>query len=135
MVTLKITYKDIKDIKPEDVSRVFMKSGIKRPDQDLDRLERMIKNADIVITAWEAGKMIGIARAITDYAYCCYLSDLAVDSEYQKCGIGSELLNQVREKIGEEASIVLLSAPGAMEYYPKVGFQKTDKAFIIARTK
>ncbi len=132
---MQITYQDMKDIKAEDVSRVFMKSGIKRPYQDLDRMERMIKHADIIITAWDADQMVGIARAITDYSYCCYLSDLAVDSAYQKCGIGKELIQKVREKIGEESSLVLISAPGAVDYYPKVGFEKTDKAYIMARTK
>lgn len=132
---MEITYKDSKDIKPEDISRVFMTSGIKRPYQDLDRLERMLQNSDIVITAWQDEKMIGIARALTDYSYCCYLSDLAVDLDYQKCGIGQKLINMVREKIGEESSLVLLSAPGAVNYYPKVGFAHNDRAFVIARAK
>lgn len=130
-----ITYKDSKEIKPEDISKVFMKSGIKRPYQDLDRLERMINNSDILITAWEDEKIIGMARAVTDYSYCCYLSDLAVDKDYQKSGIGQHLINRVREIIGEECSLVLLAAPGAVEYYPKVGFTQTDKAFVIKRTK
>ncbi|MFD3259794.1 GNAT family N-acetyltransferase [Paenibacillus lentus] len=132
---MEITYKDSKDIKPEDISRVFMTSGIKRPYQDLDRLERMLQNSDIVITAWQDEKMIGIARALTDYSYCCYLSDLAVDLDYQKRGIGQKLINMVREKIGEESSLVLLSAPGAVNYYPKVGFAHNDRAFVIARAK
>lgn len=132
---MEITYKDSKDIKPEDISRVFMTSGIKRPYQDLDRLDRMVKNSDIVITAWEDEKMIGIARDLTDYSYCCYLSDLAVDTDYQKRGIGEQLILKVREKIGEESSLVLLSAPGAVEYYPKVGFTNTDKAFLFPRAR
>lgn len=132
---MKISYLETQEISSEDVSRVFERSGIKRPYQDLERLERMIKNADIVISAWHNEKMIGIARAVTDYSYCCYLSDLAVDKEYQKNGIGRELVNRVRERIGEESSLVLLSAPGAMEYYSKIGFTNTDKAFIIGRIR
>lgn len=132
---MEITYKDSKDIKAEDISRVFRTSGIKRPYQDLDRLERMLQNSDIVITAWQDEKMIGIARALTDYSYCCYLSDLAVDLDYQKRGIGQKLINIVREKIGEESSLVLLSAPGAVDYYPKVGFTHNERAFVIARAK
>jgi predicted N-acetyltransferase YhbS len=110
-----------------------MNSGIKRPYQDTERIDRMIQNADIIITAWKADKMVGVARALTDYSYCCYLSDLAVDAEYQKSGIGRELVNRLRQRLGEECSLVLLSAPGAMEYYPKIGFTNTDKAFVIAR--
>ncbi len=70
-------------LKPEDVAEVFRKSGIKRPADDLDRIERMIANADVNIAAWDGSKLVGIARAITDFSYCCYLSDLAVDQAYQ----------------------------------------------------
>lgn len=132
---MRITYKDSMDIKVEDLSKVFLASGIKRPYEDLERLQRMINNADIIITAWEDEKLIGIARAVTDYAYCCYLSDLAVDKQYQKCGIGEQLILRVRGKIGEECSLVLLSAPGAINYYPKVGFTQADNAFVIKRGK
>ncbi|GGO01211.1 GNAT family N-acetyltransferase [Saccharibacillus kuerlensis] len=128
-------YREDREISPEEVSAVFQKSGIKRPYEDLQRIGRMIAAADIVITAWDNGKMIGIARALTDYAYCCYLSDLAVDLAYQGSGIGRRLIEEVRTRIGEECSLVLLSAPGAVDYYPKVGFERTDKAFIIARQK
>lgn len=95
----------------------------------------MIDNSDVLITAWTEGKMVGVARAITDFSYCCYLSDLAIDREYQKRGIGKELINRVRTEIGEECSLVLLSAPGAIEYYPLVGFERTDKAFVIKRKR
>lgn len=130
-----IVYKDTKNIEALDVSRVFKNSGIKRPDQDLERLERMIQHADVVITAWKDEVMIGIARALTDYSYCCYLSELAVDVTYQKSGIGQELIARVRERIGNECSLVLISAPGATSYYPKVGFEYSDKAYMIKRER
>lgn len=132
---MNIIYKENKDVKPEDVSSVFAKSGIKRPYQDLDRLDRMVKNADIVITAWNNDQLIGIARAITDFSYCCYLSDLAVDVDFQKEGIGRELINKVKKIIGEECSVVLLSSPAAVEYYPKVGFEKSDQAYVMRRMR
>ncbi|XEC97595.1 GNAT family N-acetyltransferase [Paenibacillus tarimensis] len=123
------------DIRAQDLSRLFGNSGIKRPYQDLDRLAKMIENADIILTAWDGERMVGIARAITDYCYCCYLSDLAVDRDYQKLGIGKTLVDLLRQKIGDEVSLVLISAPSAMEYYPQIGFQPTDKAFVIPRVK
>lgn len=95
----------------------------------------MIDNADILITAWEAGRMIGVARAITDYSYCCYLSELAVDLQYQRHGVGIELVRIVQSRIGDECSLILLSVPSAMEYYPRIGFQKADHAFLIKRKK
>lgn len=132
---MNIVYHDYKGISPEDISTVFQRSGIKRPYEDLQRLARMVEGADIVITAWDGGKIVGIARALTDYAYCCYLSDLAVDLDYQQSGIGRRLIEEVQARIGEECSLLLLSAPGAVDYYPKVGFDRTDKAFVIARKK
>ncbi|MHA0858387.1 GNAT family N-acetyltransferase [Paenibacillus sp. CMAA1364] len=132
---MEIIYKDTKDIKAEDVSSLFMKSGIKRPYQDLERLDRMIQNADIVITAWNEGVIVGLARALTDYSYCCYLSDLAVDLEFQSSGIGTELIDRVRKQMSDECTLILISAPEALEYYPKVGFERSDKAFIIGRER
>jgi ribosomal protein L18E len=83
-----ITYSDDKVQAAKDVAEVFRESGIKRPFEDLERIQRMIDNSDVVITAWVDGKMIGVARALTDFSYCCYLSDLAVDKNYQQHGVG-----------------------------------------------
>ncbi|MEH7332986.1 GNAT family N-acetyltransferase [Neobacillus drentensis] len=133
--TFQITYKINTAISPEDLSAVFKASGINRPAEDLQRLQRMIDHADILITAWVNEKLIGIARALTDFSYCCYLSDLAVDKEYQKTGIGKELVRLVQEQIGEEATLILLASPVAMEYYPKIGFEKIENGFKILRKK
>jgi ribosomal protein S18 acetylase RimI-like enzyme len=130
-----IRYLESKDIRAEDLATVFQKSGINRPYEDLDRMQRMIDNCDLLITAWIGEKMIGVARALTDYSYCCYLSDLAVEAEYQKLGIGKKLVDIVRERIGEECSLVLIAAPGAVDYYPRIGFEKSDKAYLIKRKK
>ncbi len=128
-----IHYSSEKKQSAKDIAEVFKKSGIKRPAEDLDRIQRMAENADFLITAWSGDKMVGVARGITDYSYCCYLSDLAVDLDYQKHGIGTELVRRVQETIGPQCSLVLLSAPGAVDYYPKLGFVKNDRAFVIAR--
>lgn len=128
-----IIYKFDASINVDEVSTVFKLSGIQRPADDLNRLQRMIDNADITITAWDGAKLIGIARAVTDFSYCCYLSDLAVIKEYQNCGIGRQLIRLLQERIGEEVALMLLSAPNAMEYYPHIGFDKVKNGFKIAR--
>jgi predicted N-acetyltransferase YhbS len=130
-----IEYKINTPLRPKDVSDVFKSSGIKRPADDLERIQRMIENADVNISAWDGERLVGIARAITDFSYCCYLSDLAVSMEYQKTGIGTELVERVREHLGEEVSLLLLAAPIAMEYYPRIGFEKTENAFLIPRVR
>ncbi|RFU67150.1 GNAT family N-acetyltransferase [Bacillus sp. V59.32b] len=132
---MNISYKTTTEIRSEDLSRVFKASGIRRSFDDLPRLQRMIDNADIIISAWDDGKLIGITRAITDYCYCCYLSDLAVDSEYQNEGIGKELVRLLQEQLGEEVTLLLLASPVAMEYYPRIGFETVDNGFKITRKR
>ncbi|QCJ41316.1 GNAT family N-acetyltransferase [Bacillus sp. S3] len=119
----------------EELSDVFKKSGIRRPVDDLPRLQRMIEHADLLITAWDEQRLVGVARAVTDFSYCCYLSDLAVNKEYQKQGIGKELIRLVQEQIGDEVVLLLLSAPAAMDYYPRIGFDKVENGYIIPRNK
>ena len=114
---------------------VFVRSGIRRPVDQKERIRKMLAHANLVITAWDGSRLVGIARALTDFSYCCYLSDLAVDRDYQKRGIGRTLIEKVKEAIGEEAALILLSAPNAMDYYPKVGFEKIDNGFIIRRKR
>ncbi|ANJ67329.1 GCN5 family acetyltransferase [Halothiobacillus diazotrophicus] len=116
-----------------EVARVFDASGINRPTADLPRIAQMFTRADLVVSAWDGDCLIGVARALTDHAYCCYLSDLAVDVAYQKQGIGHELIRLIQDDIGENVTLILLSAPGAMAYYPKVGFTRADNAFVIRR--
>lgn len=130
-----ISYKVNSKIEPHQLAQLFIASGIRRPSDDLNRLKKMLDNANLTISAWDGDSLVGVARALTDYSYCCYLSDLAVDKEYQRQGIGEELVTQIQNQIGEESMILLLSASEAMEYYPKIGFEKTDNAFLIPRKK
>ena len=130
-----IEYRHNFPLEAADVAAVFDNSGIRRPTKDLARIERMFANANLILSAWHEGKLVGVCRALTDFSYCCYLSDLAVDKAFQKHGIGRELIARVRSAIGEEVALVLLSAPEAMEYYPKVGFEKIENGFIIKRAR
>ncbi len=130
-----ITYKTNAKLEAHELSDLFKASGIKRPVEDLNRVKNMIDNSNLLVTAWDGEKLVGIARALSDFSYCCYLSDLAVDKEYQNQGIGHELVNEIQKLIGDESNLVLLSAPEAMEYYPKIGFEKAGNAYIIYRKK
>jgi predicted N-acetyltransferase YhbS len=117
----------------EAVVRVFNNAGITRPTHDAARIAQMFANANLVVSAWDGDHLVGVARALSDFCYCCYLSDLAVDAAYQRQGIGDALITQVRDAMGDGVSLILLSAPGAMGYYPKVGFTAADNAFVIKR--
>ena len=128
-----ITYYQNQPLEPQDVARVFEASGIIRPSHNIARIKRMFDGANLIISAWDEDKLIGVGRALTDFSYCCYLSDLAVDTNYQGQGIGKHLINMVQEAIGEEVSLVLLSAADVEDYYQHLGFSKADHAFILKR--
>jgi len=109
--------------------------GERRPIDDRECIKGMLKNADIIVIATENEKIIGVARSITDFNYCCYLSDLAVDEKYQKHGIGKKLIDMTQKQLNEKCKIILLSAPNATEYYPKVGFTQHTSAWTLTRDK
>ena len=125
------------DITPDidQIIDVYNSSGINRPTTDKGRIAKMYDNSNLIATAWDNDKLVGISRSLTDFYYCCYLSDLAVRKDYQASGIGKKLIELTRNEIGEQTALLLLSAPTAMDYYPKVGFQKIDNAFLIKRSK
>ncbi len=95
----------------------------------------MLENSNLIITASIDNKIIGIARAVTDFNYCCYLSDLAVDKQYQNNGIGKQLISKVQEQLNDKCKIILLSAPDAKEYYLKIGFIQHNSAWTLPRDK
>lgn len=130
-----IKYRVNARITAEQVIEVFRSSGINRPVDDKKRIQQMLDNSNLIVTAWRGFELVGIARSVTDLCYCCYLSDLAVKEEYKSKGIGKTLIAITKDTIGEETMLLLLSAPPAMEYYPKAGFEKVDNGFIIKRSK
>ena len=83
-----VTYTINGEVEAADVAELFLRAGLKRPSDDLERIGRMLAGANLVVSVWDGERLVGIARALTDFAYCCYLSDLAVDADYQKQGIG-----------------------------------------------
>lgn len=130
-----VEYRHNHPLDPLDVVRVFDNSGIKRPTTDLPRIARMFAAPSLTLSAWIDGRLVGLARSLTDQAYCCYLSDLAVDKDCQGLGIGRELVRRTQAVIGDEVSLILLSAPGAMSYYPTLGFELASNAYVIRRKR
>ena len=119
----------------EAIIELYDKAGLPRPTSDKERIQKMFENSNLVVTAWDNDKLVGISRSITDWVWSCYLADLAVDPGYKKSGIGKGLIQETRNKLGEQSMILLLSVPTALEYYPKVGFEKENRAFMISRVK
>ena len=109
--------------------------GERRPIDDKECIDDMIENADIIVLAIDSDKIVGVARAVTDYNYCCYLSDLAMEQKYQKNVIEKQLISKVQEQLNDKCKIILLSALDATEYYPKIRFTKHSSAWILTRDK
>ncbi|HVM79150.1 MAG TPA: GNAT family N-acetyltransferase [Stellaceae bacterium] len=135
-MTFDIDYREEPDLSVEEFIDALQRSTLaeRRPVGEPDRIRRMLAHADITLCAREPqGKLVGVSRAITDFAYCCYLSELAVDKAFQGRGIGRELIRKTHERAGLGATLILLSAPKAMSYYPHLGMEKAEHAFIIPR--
>lgn len=130
----KIAYRINARLETADIIAVFQASAINRPIHDAGRIARMFAASPLTVSAWDGDKLVGVARALTDFSYCCYLSDIAVDLDYQRRGIGATLVAEIKTAIGPECNIVLLSAPDALDYYPKLGFKKIDNGFVLVRS-
>lgn len=104
--------------------------GERRPIDDDACLQAMLDHADILASAWDQNLLVGIARCVTDFAYCCYLSDLAVDQAYQRQGIGQQLQDCYEQRLGPKCTVILLAAPKAVDYYPHIGYQSHPSCWI-----
>ena len=104
--------------------------GERRPIDDRERIEAMLKNADLIVTARSNGQLVGVSRAITDFAFCTYLSDLAVDETCQKQGIGRELIERTHQAAGLKTRLILIAAPKARSYYPHIGMVPHDSCWM-----
>lgn len=135
-MTVPVRYSIESDLQAEEFRAVLVTSGLgaRRPLDDLPRLARMLAQADLVVTARVDGRLVGVARAITDFAYCCYLSDLAVDGAMQRQGVGRRLITETRTAAGPETTLVLVAAPGADSAYRRIGLEPFPGCWGIRRT-
>jgi predicted N-acetyltransferase YhbS len=130
-----VTYLLEPKLTPEEFVDVLVRSTLaeRRPVNDAETIRAMLTNADVIVTARFDGLLVGVSRAITDFAYCTYLSDLAVDEAHQGRGIGRELIRRTHEAAGLHTTLILLAAPKAQSYYPHVGMTRHESCWITAR--
>jgi GNAT superfamily N-acetyltransferase len=135
--SVNIRYETSRQISADEFIDLLKRSTLaeRRPVDDPKCIQAMLQHANLLCTAWDGDKLVGIARSVTDFEYCCYLSDLAVDEKYQKKGIGKKLIGLTKPKLGVNAKIILLSAPKAEAYYPKIGFEAHRSAWIMPAHK
>lgn len=102
----------------------------RRPVTDGVVIAGMLDHAGLIVTARVGGRLVGVARSLTDFSYCTYLSDLAVDTEHQGRGIGRELVRRTHEAAGRHTTLVLLAAPKARSYYPHIGMRQHESCWV-----
>jgi len=127
-----IHYRTGNDLDLDEVIEVYVEStlGERRPVADRERMGAMLREANLVVSAWDGERLVGIARSMSDYHYATYLSDLAVRLSYQKQGVGRELIRRTR-LAAPQAGLILLSAPAAVDYYPRIGFTRHESAWVL----
>ena len=132
-----IVYASEPNLSAESFRDILIASTLaeRRPVNDLQRLDKMLRHAGIIITARDGKRLVGVSRAITDFSYCCYLSDLAVDAAYQRRGIGKRLIAETHMHAGEQTTLILVAAPAAESYYPHIGMQQRPSCWTIPRSR
>jgi predicted N-acetyltransferase YhbS len=130
-----VTYQLEPDLTEAAFIDVLVRSTLaeRRPVHDAPRIRAMLANADVIVTARVGILLIGVSRAISDFSFCTYLSDLAVDQAYQRQGIGRELIRRTHEAAGLQTGLVLLAAPAARDYYPHIGMTRHDSCWCVPR--
>ena len=130
-----VTYQTEPNLAATEFIDVLVRSTLaeRRPVHDRNAIGAMLKNADVILTARADGLLVGVSRALTDFAYCTYLSDLAVDQAHQRHGIGRELIRRTHEAAGRHTTLILLAAPKAQTYYPHIGMAQHESCWTIAK--
>ena len=132
---MNLTFQTETELTSDEFVNVLRRSTLaeRRPVDEPETIRAMLANANVIVTARAGDLLVGVSRAITDFAYCTYLSDLAVDVEFQKQGIGRELIRRTHEAAGLGTTLILLSAPNAVAYYPHIGMTRHESCWIIPR--
>ena len=128
-----IRYKTGNDLDLDGLIELYREStlGERRPVDDRERMAAMLRHANLIVTAWDGELLVGISRALSDFSFVTYLSDLAVRRSHQKQGIGKELMRRTQALAGKDAKLILLAAPAAEKYYPHVGFTHHPQAWML----
>ena len=127
-----IEYQLEHDLDPGEFRELLIAStlGERRPVDDPERILAMVKNANLIVTARHQQRLVGVARSLSDFTFATYLSDLAVDRQYQKKGIGKELIRQTKLAV-PQSKVILLAAPAAIHYYPRIGMTPFEYCFLL----
>lgn len=131
-----ISYQAQPEITVKDFIDILDKStlGLRRPLADQEAMQMMFQHGNVYVGAYDVDKLVGLARVMTDFVFTSYLSDLAIDEAYQHQGIGKQLIKEVKKYI-PNAKVILIAAPAAEGYYPKIGMQKHEHCYVLDRVE
>ncbi|HEX6892615.1 MAG TPA: GNAT family N-acetyltransferase [Chryseolinea sp.] len=135
MMSGEVLYRSNVKISADEFIDLLKRSTLaeRRPVDDKDRIQKMLDHGNVLVTAWKENKLVGVSRALSDFSFCCYLSDLAVDEKFQKQGIGKTLIDETHKAAGLQTMLILLAAPAAAQYYPRIGMERFTDCFIIRK--
>jgi ribosomal protein S18 acetylase RimI-like enzyme len=134
---MNIKYQVNADVTTDQFIELLKQSTLaeRRPVDDRQCMEGMVKNSNLHVSAWDGETLIGIARSMTDYHYACYLSDLAVHKEYQGRGVGRQLQRLTQKQLGDKCNLILVAAPAANSYYGNIGFENNPRCWVLGRNQ
>lgn len=132
-----LTFQLEPDLSVDEFVSILERSTLaaRRPVDSPTAMAGMLRHASLIATARTGGTLVGVARALSDFSFCTYLSDLAVDQAHQRAGIGRRLIEYVHQAAGKHTTLVLLAAPAARSYYPHIGMLAHDSCWVIPRTE
>lgn len=123
---------------PEAIAELYDAAQLRRPTGDLERLKRMFQGSNVVLSCWddeaETPRLVGLLRGWTDFAFDGYVCDLAVHPDYQRRGIGEELLRRAQSIGAPEVQWILLASVIAKDYYAHVGWEAVPNGWKWPRT-
>ena len=130
---MSIEYKVNQPVLTEQFVALLRESRLadKLPVEDTPYIQGMLKNSNLVVAAWDQNRLIGISRCITDFHYVCYLSDLAVSTDYQYLGVDKTLQSITQQQLGPRCKLILMAAPTAIQYYQPVGYANNPGSWVL----
>ncbi|MTI95239.1 MAG: GNAT family N-acetyltransferase [Firmicutes bacterium] len=131
---MNIKYQTTKDLPQQAVQELYSDAGWLAYTKDIDGLMRALANSLAVISAWDGEELVGLIRVVGDGQSILYIQDILVRKSHKRCGIGSELLNQILEEFRHVRQKVLLTdeSPETRGFYEANGFQSCDKGETVA---
>ncbi len=129
-----IIFRSDKNVNYEDLITLFNQAGWHDKTIEIERLESMVSNSQVVITAWDYNVMIGFARCVTDFVYNGQINNVVVHNDFKNQGIGKELIKMILNT-SEYVTYILRGDSHNKDFYESLGFTNNNLTFTYERKK